>query len=162
MTDEEYMMLALNEAKKCSKANDVPVGAVIVIDNKIVAKAHNTRELKQLTVGHAEINAISKANKKVNRCRLDGGTIYITKEPCLMCMGSILSARLDKIVYGAKDLRYGTENFATDNNFNHKCEIVGGVLEKECSSLISSFFKSLRGNNENRRKINSITKEKIK
>ena len=152
MTDEYYMKIALKEAQKSLISEDVPVGAVIVLNDKIIAKAYNTREKKQLVTGHAEINALIKANKKVNRYRLDGAVIYITKEPCLMCMGALLSARIGKIVYGAKDLRFGTEQFARDNNFNHKCEVVGGVLKSECENLLTEFFKKLRGKNANSRK----------
>ncbi len=159
MTDEYYMAIALKEAEKSLITDDIPIGAVVVIDDKVISKAHNTREKNQLAVGHAEINAITKANKKVGRYRLDGGVIYITKEPCLMCMGAILNARISKIVYGMKDLRYGTEYLARDNKFNHKCEITGGILEKECCTLVSQFFKVLRGNNENSRRTTNITKE---
>lgn len=144
MSDEYFMKLAIAEAKKSLKNGDVPVGAVIVKDGVVIAKAYNTREKTQLTTAHAEINALQKANKTVNRYRLDGAVIYITKEPCLMCMGALLSARISKIVYGAKDLRFGTENLATENNFNHKCEIVGGILKGECEALLSGFFKNLR------------------
>jgi len=151
MKDEYYMQLALKEAQKSVKNEDVPVGAVIVLDGKIVAKAYNTREKQQLAIGHAEINALTKANKKVNRYRLDGAVIYITKEPCLMCMGALLSARIAKIVYGAKDLRFGTEYLATDNRFNHKCEIIGGVLGAECEELLRDFFRKLRGKNADSR-----------
>lgn len=162
MTDEYYMKIALKEAKKSLDSEDIPIGAVIVLNGEIIAKAHNTREKEQKTIGHAEINAINKANKKVGRYRLDGGVIYITKEPCLMCMGAILSARISRIVYGMKDIRYGTEELANNNKFNHKCEITGGILEEECGTLVSQFFKTLRGNNENSRKTTNITKEERK
>ena len=152
MNDDYYMGLAIKEAKKSLKYNDVPVGAVVVLNDKVIAKDYNTREKKQEVIGHAEINAIRKANKIVNRYRLDGAIIYITKEPCLMCMGAILSSRISKIVYGAKDLRFGTETLATDNNFNHKCEIIGGIRGTECEKLLTDFFKKLRGNNEDSRK----------
>ena len=157
--DEYYMQIALKEAKKSIKSGDIPIGAVIVLNNTIIAKAYNTREKNQMVIGHAEINAISKANKKIGRYRLDGATLYVTKEPCLMCMGTILSAKIGRIVYGAKDLRFGTGYLSTDNKFNHKCDLIGGVLERECSELITNFFKKLRGNNESKRKTNSITKE---
>ena len=159
LNDEYYMNIAIQEAKKSEKSGDIPIGAVIVCDNKIIAKSHNTKEKKQSVIGHAEINVITKANKKIGSYRLDGATLYVTKEPCLMCMGTILSARIAKVVFGAKDLRFGTMDLATDNNFNHKCDIVGGVLETECSNLLTDFFKKLRGNNESKRKTNSITKE---
>ena len=152
MNDEYFMKIAIAEAKKCARHEDVPVGAVIVKDGQIIAKAYNTREKTQLVTAHAEINALHKANKAANRYRLDGAVIYITKEPCLMCMGALLSARISRIVYGAKDLRFGTEHLASNNNFNHKCEILGGVLKDDCEALLSGFFKNLRGKNASIRK----------
>ena len=140
----DYMREAIREAKKSLKSNDVPVGAVIVKDGKIIAKAYNKREKTQQTIAHAEILAIGIANKKVGNFRLDGCEIYVTKEPCLMCMGAILSSRIKKIYYGARDKRFGTESLAQDNNFNHKCEIEGGVLSSECEGLLTNFFKSIR------------------
>ena len=142
MTDIEYMKLALIEAKKSLKNGDIPVGAIIVKDGKILSKAYNRKEKDKSVISHAEILAITKASKKLKNYRLDGATIYTTKEPCLMCMGVILSSRISKIIYGAKDSRFGTENLAKDNNFNHKCEIQGGVLEEECSELLTNFLKN--------------------
>lgn len=144
MSDEEYMQLALSEAFKCEEGNDVPVGAVIVLDNEILGVAHNQKEKNNCCCDHAEMICIRNANKKINNARLDGTTIYTTKEPCLMCMGAILSARISRIVYGASDYRFGTKDLAKNNNFNHKCEIEGGVLEEECSKVLSNFFKKLR------------------
>ena len=152
MTDEEFMSVALTEAKKSINYGDIPVGAVIVKDNKIIAKAYNQKERKNSVISHAEILAITKASKKLKNYRLDGCTIYTTKEPCLMCMGVILSSRISRIVYGAKDSRFGTENLAKENNFNHTCEIKGKVLEEECSELLTDFFKNLRSKNESSRK----------
>lgn len=160
MTDEEFMQIALKESQKSIKYGDVPVGAVIVKDNKILAKAYNQKEKNNSVIDHAEILAIRKANKKLKNSRLDGMTIYTTKEPCLMCMGVILSARIDKIVYGCKDSRYGTSHMAKDNNFNHKCECVGGVLENACAQQLTKFFKQLRGKNASSRKIKNSRKEK--
>lgn len=144
MNKIDYMREAIREAKKSLKSNDVPVGAVIVKDGEIIAKAYNKREKTQQTIAHAEILAIGIANKKVGNFRLDGCEIYVTKEPCLMCMGAILSSRIKKIYYGARDKRFGTESLAQDNNFNHKCEIEGGVLSSECEGLLTNFFKSIR------------------
>ena len=115
-------------------------------------EGYNQKEKNNSVIDHAEILAIKKACKKVKKPRLDDMTLYTTKEPCLMCMGVILSARIKKIVYGASDSRFGTTYLASDNNFNHKCECVGGVLEKECSQIISHFFKTLRGKNAGIRK----------
>lgn len=162
MTDEYYMQMAIAEARKSLLHDDVPVGAVIVKDGEIISKAHNTREKDQLTISHAEITAISRANKKVSRHRLDGLTIYVTKEPCLMCMAVILSAKIGRVVYGAKDLRFGTEYLAKENNFNHKCEIEGGILKHECEELLTVFFKKLRGKNESSRKNQSYSQEERK
>lgn len=144
MEKEEYMRLALIEAQKSLATDDVPVGAVIVLNGEVVGKAHNEREKNQHTVDHAEILAITMANEKLNCSRLDGAEVYVTKEPCLMCMGALLSARVSKIYFGAYDYRFGTMSLASDNNFNHKCEIEGGVLMSECESLIKEFFKKLR------------------
>ena len=146
------MAIAINEAKKSIKSEDVPVGAVVVMNNQIIAKAYNQKEKTNNVTAHAEILAINKAGKKLGRYRLDDAVIYITKEPCLMCMGAILSARISRIVYGAKDLRYGTSELATNNKFNHKCEILGGIKNQECEALLSEFFRGLRRKNESSRK----------
>ena len=140
----ELMKISLEEAKKSLKSQDVPVGAIIVKDGKIIAKAHNKRELLKSTCAHAEILAIKKANKKLKCSRLDGADIYVTKEPCLMCMGAILSARIRKIYFGVEDKRFGTQDLAVNNKFNHKCEIEGGILEEDCEELLTNFFRSLR------------------
>ena len=142
--DEKYMRVAIDEAIKCSSSGDVPVGAVIVINNEIVAKSYNQKEKNQKATHHAEILAIEKASERLGRYRLDEAIIYTTKEPCLMCMGAILSARIKKIVYGASDRRFGTKDLATSNNFNHKCEIYGGIYREECEELLSKFFRNLR------------------
>ena len=144
MNTNDYMNLAILEACKCLKTQDVPVGAVIVQNGKVIAKAHNQREKRSMTTAHAEILAINKANKKIKNFRLDECEIYVTKEPCLMCIGALLSARIKKIYFGAKDKRFGTSNLAKENNFNHKCEIEGGILKETCESLLSQFFKSIR------------------
>lgn len=142
--DSYYMRLALEEAEKCSQSGDVPVGAVIVQNGEILAISHNQKEKNKHTCDHAEILCITSANEKIGNDRLDGAVIYTTKEPCLMCMGAILSARISKIVFGVFDNRFGTRQFAGLYNFNHKCEIIGGVLEEECSKILSEFFKKLR------------------
>ncbi|MBE5738661.1 MAG: nucleoside deaminase [Clostridiales bacterium] len=144
MNKIDYMLEAIKEAKKSIKYGDVPVGAVIVKDGEIIAKAHNKREQKKETIAHAEILAITKANNVVGDFRLDGCDIYITKEPCLMCMGAILSSRIRKIYYGARDRRFGTESLARENNFNHKCGVEGDILGEECEKLLTNFFKSIR------------------
>lgn len=147
MNDEYYMHIALNEGRKCLKYGDVPIGAVIVINGKVISTGHNKKEKNKIVTEHAEIIAINKANRKLKSYRLDDAIIYITKEPCLMCMGAILSARISKIVYGVSDPRFGTKDLASNNNFNHKCNIVGGICEEECKELLSGFFKNLRERN---------------
>lgn len=144
MDKSDYMNLALIEARKCLKSADVPVGAVVVLDGKVIAKAHNAKEKSKMVTAHAEILAINKANKKIKNFRLENAEIYVTKEPCLMCMGAILSARIKKVYFGASDKRFGTRDLAVSNNFNHKCEIEGGILKEECENLLSQFFRSIR------------------
>ena len=136
--DQYYMNLALKEAKKAMKHNEVPIGAVIVKNNKIVSKAYNKKETKKNAIKHAEIIAIEKACRKFNNWRLDDCTIYVTMEPCMMCCGAIEQSRIKKIVYGVANQNYG---------FTKKIknvEIVFGILENECKSLIQSFFKNKR------------------
>ena len=146
--DTYFMKEALKEAKKAFLLDEVPIGAVIVINDKIVARGHNLRESKQDVLAHAEINAIRKLNKKLKTWRLPGYKIYITIEPCAMCAGAILWSRLDEIIYGAKDPKGGalgsSFNLFNVPNINHHPQIRGGVLEEECASLMKHFFKTKR------------------
>lgn len=146
--DEKFMKAALIEAKKAYEKDEVPVGAVIVLNNKIIARGHNLREKSNDPTMHAEISAIRKACKKNKSWRLEDATIYVTVEPCAMCAGTILWTRMKKVVYGAKDLKGGalgtSFNLYEQPNLNHYPEVCGGVLEKECSSLIKNFFKQKR------------------
>lgn len=146
--DEKYMKVALKEAQKAALLDEVPVGAIIVQNGKIIAKAHNLREKSNDPTSHAEINAIRKASKKLNSWRLDKAAIYVTIEPCSMCAGTLLQCRIARIVYGAKDPKGGAIESSLrlfeSKNINHHPEILGGVLEDECSSIISNYFKSKR------------------
>jgi len=146
--DEKYMRLALKEAQKAVILDEVPVGAVIVKDDKVIAKGHNLREKSSDPTSHAEINAIRKACKKLNSWRLEDATIYVTVEPCSMCAGTLLQCRIGKIVYGANDPKGGAIESSLElfnaKNINHHPQIVKGVLKEECSSIISSYFKSKR------------------
>lgn len=144
MTDDFFMNLAIQQAKKAEKFGDVPVGAVIVKDGKVVSKAYNKKELKQNAIYHAEILAITKASKKLKNFRLSGCTIYVTKEPCLMCIGAILSARIEKLVFGSYDKRFSHLELLTNNNFNHKCNYTGGVLQEQTNKMLTNFFKNIR------------------
>ena len=145
--DIKFMKAALNEAKKAALNLDVPIGCVIVHDNKIIARGHNKRELNQSPLAHAEIIAIEKASKKLNSWRLEDCTMYITLEPCVMCSGAIIQSRIPKVIYGAKDPRFGMHQSLLnifDVKFNHSVDITGGILEEECSAIIKDFFKKLR------------------
>ncbi len=148
LSDESLMKLALLEASKAYDSDEVPIGCLIVRDGKVIAKAHNLREGKNNVLAHAEIVAINRACKKLNEKFLENCIIYVTIEPCLMCLGAILQARMKKIVYGAKEPKFGclgsVGNPLSDYKFNHQIEIQGGLLEKECSQLMKDFFKGKR------------------
>lgn len=146
--DEYYMSIALKEAKKAVAIDEVPVGAVVVKDGKIIAKAHNQREKRNDPTGHAEILAVRAACRKLNSWRLVGCTIYVTIEPCSMCAGTILWTRIARIVYGAKDPKGGalgsSYNLFEQKGLNHQLEIKGGILEQECALIITEYFKKKR------------------
>ena len=145
-----YMKLALKEAKKALLLDEVPIGCVIIKDGKVIARGFNHRENKQMVISHAEIEAIQKANKKLNSWRLVGCDIYVTVEPCIMCMGAIIQARLANVFYGANDLKGGAVessiNVLEAKNINHHPHVEGGVLKEECSKLLSDYFKNKREN----------------
>lgn len=147
-TDQKFMLLALKEAQKSYNKEEIPVGAVIVKDGQIIARGHNLKETKNDTTNHAEIIAIKKASKKLKSWRLTGCTMYVTLEPCTMCAGALIQARLDKVVIGTMDEKTGAcgsvLNVLEDYKFNHKVEIEKGILEKECRDILQSFFRELR------------------
>ena len=149
--EERYMLEALKEAKKAAFKDEVPIGCVIVKDNNIIARGHNLRENKKDVTAHAEIVAIRKANKKLNDWWLSDCDLYVTIEPCLMCMGAIYQSHINRVIYGAKDAKGGAissiVNFKEIKNLNHYPEIVSGVLEEECSQIIKNYFKSKRNKN---------------
>ncbi len=141
------MRVALEEAQKAYDEKEVPIGAIIVCDGEVIARAHNTREASNQAINHAEILAISEANKKLKSWRLDTCTLYVTIEPCPMCAGAILQSRIDRIVYGASDLKAGAHKSKLNMfeiDFNHKTEVVSGVLEIEAKKMMQDFFKELR------------------
>lgn len=146
--DIEFMKLALEQAKKAYKKDEVPIGAVIVCNDKVVAKGFNIREKRNDPTGHAEIVAIKKACKKRRSWRLEDCTIYVTVEPCSMCAGALLWTRIRRIVFGAFDAKGGalgsSYNLFEQKNLNHKAEITSGVLEEECSKIMKDFFKAKR------------------
>ncbi len=143
----DFMRLALAEAKKCLDTSDVPVGAVIVKDSKVIATGRNLKERDNLGILHAEIVAITNANKTLGSTNLSGCELYVTLEPCPMCAGAIINSKIDKVVFGAFDLKNGacesvTNLFALP--FTHKPQCFGGVMEDECSQILTEFFKSIR------------------
>lgn len=152
----KFMKQALKEAKKAYEKLEVPVGAVIVKDGKIIAKAHNLKETKTDTTKHAEILAIQKASKKLESWRLLDCEIYITLEPCSMCAGAIINSRIKKVYIGALDEKTGAAgsvlNLFEDYKFNHKVEVEKGVMQKECENILKDFFKMLRKYKKNLQK----------
>lgn len=145
---EVYMKEAIIEAKKAEALGEVPIGAVIVLDGEIIARAYNLREANQSSIAHAEILAIDDACKKLGTWRLEHATLYVTLEPCPMCAGAIMLSRIESVVYGARDPKGGCAgtfmNLLQDERFNHQSEVHTGVLEKECGQLLTDFFRSLR------------------
>ncbi len=145
---EYYMKQALKEAEKAYKKLEVPVGAIIVKDDKIIARAHNQKETKTDTTKHAEILAIQKASKKLKSWRLIDCEMYVTLEPCSMCAGAMINSRIKKVYIGAKDEKTGAVgsvlNLFNDYTFNHKVEVETGIMEKECQKILKQFFKELR------------------
>ncbi|MBQ7466725.1 MAG: tRNA adenosine(34) deaminase TadA [Clostridia bacterium] len=142
-----FMGEALELAKKALKKDEVPIGAVIVLDGKIIAKGYNTRQHGHDATSHAEIIAIRKACKKLKDFRLNGAVMYVTLEPCLMCLGAVLNSRIKTVYFGAKNNKENAldiNDIAKQAELNHVTEFIGGVKEAECSELISSYFKNKR------------------
>lgn len=149
--DIYFMSIALKEAKKAFSKGEVPVGSVIVKDKKIISKSFNLVEKKKSQIYHAEILSILKAQKKLNDWRLNGCTIYVTVEPCLMCISAIKLSRISKLVFGCRDKKFGGVFSLVDIEkikTNHKIEIVEGILEEESKALLKEFFKKVRKNGE--------------
>jgi len=146
--DEYYMGLAIEEAKKAEAIGEVPIGAVLVVGDQIVAKTHNLREKEQRSIAHAEILAIDEACRQLGTWRLENSTLYVTLEPCPMCAGAIVLSRVERVVYGASDPKAGCAgtlmNLLTEERFNHQAEVISGVKETECAELLTNFFKKLR------------------
>ncbi|MEK4533830.1 tRNA adenosine(34) deaminase TadA [Peribacillus sp. FSL K6-1552] len=156
--DAYYMKLALKEAEKAQMLNEVPIGALIVIDDQIVSRGHNLRETEQNATAHAELLAINEACGSLGSWRLEKATLYVTLEPCPMCAGAILQSRVKRVVFGAHDPKAGCAgtfmDLLQDERFNHQCEVTSGVLRDECGGILTAFFKELR----NRKK--TLKKEK--
>ena len=145
---EIYMLEALKEAELAAQEDEVPIGCVIVKDNQIIARTHNQRDKSNNPLGHAETLAIKKASEALNDWQLVGTELYVTIEPCLMCAGAIIQSRIGKVIYGAPDLKGGafgsSLNVLDAKNINHRPEVISGILEKECTEIIKSYFKSKR------------------
>ena len=146
--ENKFMEEALKLAQKANKKGEVPIGAVIVRNGKIISKGFNKREKTQNAIMHAEIVAIEKACKKLRSWRLDDCEIYVTLEPCLMCLGAIINSRIKKLVFGASDNKSYTKEFllSKNNSLNHNLEIESGILEEDCAKLLKEFFKNARKN----------------
>jgi tRNA(adenine34) deaminase len=148
--DEKWMQIALNEANLAMNENEIPVGAVLVKNGKLIAQSHNQSIRTNDPTAHAEIQLLRKAGEKQKNYRLIGSTIYVTLEPCTMCFGAMVHARIERIVFGASDFKTGVcgscINLNKENFFNHKISITGGVLENESIELLKLFFKSRRDN----------------
>lgn len=144
--DIYFMNKALDQAKIAFSKDEVPVGAIVVQNNKIIAKAYNKREESNSSIAHAELLAINEACKLLKRWKLNDCTLYVTLEPCVMCTGVIINSRIKKVVFGAKDSRWISleKLLQLENISNHKPEIISNILEYECSELIKNYFKSKR------------------
>jgi tRNA(adenine34) deaminase len=145
--DEKFMREALRLAEQARDIDEVPVGALIVRDGEIIASAYNTREHSKCATHHAEILAIEEACRKLSGWRLPGCTLYVTMEPCVMCAGAIMNARIERVVYGTADLRFGAYGSALDLTrvpLNHTPEVLGGVLADQARELLSDYFKQKR------------------
>jgi len=146
--DRLFMKQALEEAQQAALLGEVPIGAVLVYEGKIIARAHNLRETTQNATTHAELLVIQEACKKIGSWRLEDTTLYVTLEPCPMCAGAILQSRVPRVVYGARDQKAGCVDslyhLLNDERFNHDCDVTEGILAEECGQILTDFFKALR------------------
>lgn len=157
MTEQEkYMKEALKQAGKAYDLEEVPIGCVIVSQGKIIARGYNRRNTDKNTLSHAELNAIRKASRKLGDWRLEGCTMYVTLEPCQMCAGALVQSRIDEVVIGSMNAKAGCAgsvlNLLEMDGFNHRVRVVRGVLEDECSSMLSNFFRELREKKKKKKK----------
>lgn len=148
--DDKYMKQAIKQARKAEAIDEVPIGCVIVFNDKIIARGYNKRNHKKNTLAHAELLAIDKASRVIGDWRLEGCTMYITLEPCPMCAGAIVQARIDRVVIGSMNPKAGCAgsvmNLLQEEGFNHKVDVTYEVLQGECSDLLTGFFRKLRLN----------------
>ena len=158
--DEKYMREAIKQAKKAYAIGEVPIGCVIVYQDKIIARGYNRRTIDKNTLAHAELQAIRKASKKMEDWRLEECTLYVTLEPCQMCAGALVQSRIDEVVIGSMNPKAGCAgsvlNLLQVDNFNHQVKITRGVLEGECSMMLSDFFRELR---EKKKRLKMLAKQ---
>ena len=163
-TDVKYMRQAVSQAKKAYALNEVPIGCVIVHDGKVIGRGYNRRNTDKSTLAHAEITAIRKAARKIGDWRLEECTIYVTLEPCPMCAGAIVQARIPRCVIGCMNPKAGCAGSVTNllemDGFNHKVAVTRGVLEEECSTMLKSFFKELRKRDAEIKKLKAAMKDR--
>lgn len=154
--DKKFMTQALAQARRAERLGEVPIGALVVKDGKILAQAYNLRETRNRPTGHAELLAIEKAARKVGAWRLTGATLYVTLEPCLMCWGAVILARIPRVIFGALDPKAGVCGSVLalheERRFNHHPDVRGGVLGEACGQVLSNFFKGLRKEKKKARK----------
>ncbi len=147
--DERWMEPALDEARRAAGLGEVPVGAVLVRDGEVIARGHNLRETSGDPTAHAEIVVLREGARRLGQWRLDGCTLYVTLEPCPMCAGAMILARLPRLVFGARDPRAGAAgslvDLLGDDRFNHRVEVTGGVRQRECGQVLQAFFRARRG-----------------
>ncbi|SOC25721.1 tRNA(adenine34) deaminase [Ureibacillus xyleni] len=162
--DRNFMMAAIEEANIAGALGEVPIGAVVVFQDKIIARAHNLRETTQNAVTHAELLAIQKACEAIGSWRLEETTLYVTLEPCPMCAGAILQSRIPRVVYGARDLKAGCVDslyrLLNDSRFNHECEVAEGILAEECGQLLTDFFRAIRERKKEEKQMRKLLAEK--
>ncbi len=157
---EKFMKAAIRQAHKAEKIDEVPIGCVITYQDKIIARGYNRRNTEKNTLAHAELSAIKKASKKLGDWRLEGCTMYVTLEPCQMCAGAIVQARIDKVVIACMNPKAGCAgsilNLLQISAFNHQVELETGILEEECSAMLTNFFKTLREKKRQAKKTDHI------
>lgn len=154
---ETYMREAIRQAKKAYAIDEVPIGCVIVYEGKIIARGYNRRNTDKNTLAHAELSAIRKASKRMGDWRLEGCTMYVTLEPCQMCAGALVQSRISRVVIGCMNAKAGCAgsvlNLLQMDQFNHQVEVIRGVMEEECSAMLSTFFRELREKKARKKKL---------
>jgi len=161
--DRIFMGQALEEAKKAALLGEVPIGAVLVYKGEVIARAHNLRETTQNATTHAELMVIQEACKQLGSWRLEETTLYVTLEPCPMCAGAILQSRVQRVVYGARDIKAGCVDslyhLLNDARFNHECDVTEGMMAEQCGQILTDFFRALRERKKAEKKARKLTEE---